>query len=302
MTVPAGDRRSRLESSEEPDFSPWVVAPSVADTHIFWLPVSTFPIRSLEQAWLQLFLSRFAAALQGEGLREEVFLQFATATSEFSDVFQRYSQKAQVLPGLSRRPGEPLQGMPSVDQVKQEIEDNQAFDFSKWASDYTVWFQHKRGDQQRELFFGAGGMSLLYLTPDPRTVPPPLPFTPRLKAALPVFERIDVEAVLHGTMALNDRFLPHTKAVFGEGLSASIDPDIVSFVLPLFETRHLINATPEQRAAWFEVFDVYCRESPRDKGILLAFRKDFRTLLLAVLQGLEQDGHQYPLRSERAGH
>ena len=289
-------RRTRLEAAEEPDFSPWVKASTVEDCHVFWLHVPSFPMRDQERSWLVRFLSAFSLILKEQkNLREELFLQFATASTTFADSFQRYAQRVQILPGLSRRNNEPLQGKPDAELVKQEVERTSTFDLAKWTPDYAIWFQGKRAEEQRELFFGGGGMTLLFLPPDPQTVPPPLPFTPRFRAAVPVFQRVDMDAMVAGAFALNDRFLPESKRIFGKGLETSMNLDSVGFVLPLFESRHLVEVLPEERSRWFELFDVYCREAPADSGILLVFQKDYRACLLEVLHQLDEEGLSYPL-------
>ncbi len=296
-------QRTRLEPmvEEESRWAPWIKAPMVEDCHVFWLPVSGFPIRSAERAWFLAFLGRFSALLQEkDGLREEVFLQFAVASGIYAERFQQYAMKVQVLPGLSRRPEEPLQGKPDLQQAKEEVERNKGFDMEKWTSDYTFWFQYKRAEEQREMFWGAGGMTLLFLKPDPKTVPPVLPFTPRFRAAMPVFQHVDVDAMMGGAMALNDGFLTHSKAVFGKGLERGPGLGSTAFVVPLLESKHLVQATPESRASWFEVFDVYCRESTEDKGVLLAFQKDYRPWVLQVLASLAEEKLEYPIRISHA--
>lgn len=287
-------RRKRLESVEE-EFKPWLHATGVADLDVLWLPVSSFPLRHDERVWLLGFLEALANALKEDsGLREEVFLRFSVASGTLAEPFNRYSTRVQVLPGLTRRPNEPLQGKPDVETVKEEIQQTNAFDMGRWTSDYAVWFQLKRAQEQRDLFFGAGGMSLLFLAPDPATKPPRVPFTPRFRASLPVFQQFNVDELLEGAMALKDGFLKRSKEIFGAGLEAGVDMRTVGFILPSLESRHLVQAEPETRALWFSVFDVYLRESVEDGGILLAFRQEHRPTVQTVLKRLQQSGLHYP--------
>ena len=294
------DRRSRLQSAADESVEPWAEATQISDVCVFWLPVSVFPLRNLERAWLQSFLQRLSDSLKETfGLREEIFLRFAVASGALAEPFNRYSMRVQILPGMSRRPGEALQGKPDLEQVKEEIKETNAFDLNKWTSDYAVWFQNKRGEEQREMFFGWGGMSILFLPPDPKTTPPTLPYTPRFRAAMPVFQQIDVDSLVEGTMALNDGFLQKSKDIFGTGLGEQIDVKTIGFVLPSLESRHFVGATPEIRATWFELFDVYCRESMEDGGVLLAMQPKHRPIMVAILQAMKEEGMEYPLRISR---
>ncbi len=276
------------------DFAPWVRAVTVEDSHILWLPVTCYPMRHDEKFWILAFLRRFSTLLESKGkLRQEVFLQYATATADYVDPFRRYVQRCQILLGLSRSPGEDLTGIPEMEDVQRQIEAEKRFDLGRWTSDYSFWFQNKGAAEQEELFLGAGGLTSIYLAADPATAPPPLPFTPKLRAAMPVFKRFDVDATVAGTMALNDKFLLKSKEIFGDGIEFEMDS--IGFILPRFDSGHLIWASPEDRATWFQLFDVYFRESPKDKGVLLAFQKDMTGLLRETLADLQKERMVYPL-------
>ena len=285
---------SRLTRPEDDGFKPWIEASTIEDLHVLWLGVSGFPLRHEERTWLLEFLQRLSARLTEAGkLREEIFLQFAVASGPLEESFNRYSMQAQVLPGLSRKPGEVLQGKADVDTVRDELKESQSFDFSKWTSDYAVWFQHKSPQQQRELFWGYGGMSILLLPPDPALKSPRLPFTPKFKAAVPMFQHMDIEAMVAGAVALNDSFLPRSKQIFGAGLEPEVDLKTVAFVLPALGSRHLVQATAEMRHEWFSLMDVYCRESVEDKGILLAFKLEYAPAVEQTLASLSADKLDY---------
>lgn len=285
---------SRLTTLEDKRFAPWVEAPHIQDMHVLWLGVSVFPLCHQERVWLLEFLRRLSVRLTGDKrLREEIFLQFSIASGQLAETFNRYTMKAQVLPGLSRRPGERLQGKADVETVQSELENNKRFDFSKWTSDYVIWFQHKSPEQQRELFWGHGGMSLLFLPPDPGTLSPRLPFTPRFKAALPIFQHMDVDAMVAGAVALKDSFLPRSKQMFGAGLEQEMDMKSVAFVLPSLGSSHMVEATAEMRLQWFSFFDVYCRESVEENGILLAFKLDYAHAVQETLASMRQDNLTY---------
>ena len=285
---------SRLTNLPDEGFKPWLEASSIQDMHVLWLGVSTFPLRNAERTWLLEFLRRLSALLTGDGhLREEIFLQFSVASGPLADTFSRYSMQAQIMPGLSRRPGELLQGKADVETVRKELAENQKFDFSRWTSDYAIWFQHKSPEQQRDLFWGYGGMCMLFLPPDPNTVSPRLPFSPRFRAAVPMFQHMDVDAMVAGAMALQDNFLPRSKQIFGVGLEPELDLKSVAFVLPALSSHHLVQATADMRLDWFSLFNVYCRESVEDAGILLAFKLEHVGAVRETLASMRRDCLEY---------
>lgn len=287
-------RRTRL--SKPQDFHPWVRAEEqLSDCALFWLPVSGWPVQLEERTWLLEFLQRFQSALETSAdLRGEVFLEYKGVQGDLVDPFFRYTQKNLKLMGLARHPGQPLPSLPSPAEIRKLVEGKKEVDVRDWVAEFTYWFVAKQPQQQRELFLGYGGMTHIFLPPDPKTKAPKIPFTPALRASLPIFQEFDVDAIHASTYALTDRFLKQSKALFGEGLENRPEYPGVTFILPLLDTAHFFAAEPALRARWFSLFEVYLRESPRDKGLLLAFQhKKYEALLLDVLESMQRDGLKY---------
>lgn len=288
--------KSRLEPiTERPASLPWVQATALSDCSLFWLPVSGFPLRENERSWLLEFLQRFSSGLKMQhNLREEVFLQFSTATQNFEQSFRDYVKQCFYLTGVSRKPGEDLRGLPDADTIEEEMKETKRFDLTKWTSDYALWFQNQEAEKQHFLFWGEGGMTLLFMPPDPATKAPVLPFTPKFRAAFPLFQQMDIDGMMNAAFSLKDKFLVESKKLFGEGMGPETDLNAIGFVLPLFDTGHLLHAEPSERDRWFSLFDVYIRESIVDRGIVLAFRNDYEQLMQDVLKSLREEGKEYP--------
>ncbi|WP_158819339.1 hypothetical protein [Granulicella sp. S156] len=290
-TEPA--RASRLSKSE---YAPWIQAETLVDCGLFWLPVSGFPMTHDEKAWLSEFARRIGERFeQREKLRTEIFLQFKTLVDDSLNAFIRYRQRSSTLIGLGRYPNAQLPPMPTEQQIREMRERKEPFDYREWVGDYTYWFIMKQPEKQRELFSGLGGMTTIFLPPDPKTRAPKMPFTPKLRAAHPVFQRFDVDAAHQALYSMGDAFLEKSKKMFGDGLQDSLQYDGLAFVLPLLDTGHFFAATAEQRAEWFQLFGGYLRESPHDKGILFACKDDPAEVLAPVTESMKQDGLRFPL-------
>lgn len=285
------EKRRRL--SDEPRYEPWVRAEqNQDDLFLFWMPVSCFPMRHDEKDWISEFIRRLSVALaEQHGLRGEVFLQYKQITPQMGDAVRKYFQKCMKLLGLGRFADQDLPSFPTAEQVKEAVDSGKPFDFREWLGDYIIWFIGKQPIEQRRLFFGNGGIIHIFLPPDPRLRTFKLPFTPAFRAAMPVFQKCDVDGMIEGTMSMADAFLDRSKELFGEGLEEKPEYPGLAFILPLLDSQHFFIATPELREKWFSLFDVYINESRSDKGMILAFRKAaYEPVLLSVLESMRDDG------------
>lgn len=285
-------KQSRL--SETRGLAPWVAAESLSLMHLYWLPVSGFPMTHDEKRWYSEFLLRFAALLQERAsLRAELFLQYKTVEGDLLSSFLKYRRKCFTKMGMVRQPGAIPPPFPTGAQIAEAVKDDKPVDLNSWGGGYCYWFLNKRPEEQRELFGGVGGMLHLFMPPDKIATVPKLPFTPALRAAHPAFQKFDVDGALQASAASADPFLAKSKLAFGNGLEDLPQYDGLKFVLPLLSSSHFLSANPEQLEAWFAVFKVYVIESPPDKGILLAFRDNYEDVLTDTLESMEQSGLRY---------
>lgn len=286
--------RSRLTRAvDREELLPWVRAQNLEDTFLYWLPMENFPPRHDQRSWLLEFLVRWNRALTGQaGLRSELFLQYKTACQEPVEEFQRYALRNSVMPGYSRKPGTSVNKFPAADEMMKAMQSGD-YDMYNWVPDLCYWFVTKKPAEQQEKFFGRGGMTILFLPPDPKTAPMRLPFTAKYRAAMPVFQHFDVDAIVAGVASMQDVFLAKSKQLFGSGLEQEVTYPGIKYIIPLLTSGHFFTATAEERESWFTLFDVYINESPADKGLVMAFQKDFEPMLLETLESMRRDGLKY---------
>lgn len=290
------DRITRLTSADRVrDLRPWKRAEELTKCQLYWMPVASVPVPQSQKQWLLIFLEGLSSVLKHQfGLRSELFLQFKILYPNLMEEFMRSGTQFSPVPGLGRRPGSDFPRLPSIDEVSKEVQSGK-IDVLKHLPDLSYWFVDKAEKEQRELFFGEGGMSILFLKPDPKTKAPEIPFSPTLRKQ-PLFGRIDVDRVHARTFALMDDFQERSKELLGTGLEDNPQFKGLRFILPLLTTRDFFSEPAEEVKKWFELFDVYVTESQADKGIILASKVDLEDHLIQLLKGMREKGLEYQER------
>jgi hypothetical protein len=250
-----------------------------------------------QREWLLEFHRRLSAHLKkAAGLREESFLQFKSLYPDLLDRFTETSTEYIPMPGISLVPGSTPPKLPDLEAIKKEIESaarsGGPVDVKQWMPDHLHWFLSKKPEQQRKDFFGHGGMLTIYLPPDPETTPPSIKF-PRIITSHPAYSD-SIHAEIQGVYSMRDKFLAHSKEVFGEPFRETPSYKGLLFVLPLFTSETLLSATSQQRSVWFAVFDAYFAESQVDRGMLLAMKNpSFDEELSEIVRTMGEDGIVY---------
>jgi hypothetical protein len=67
----------------------------------------------------------------------------------------------------------------------------------------------------------------------------------------------------------------------------------LAFVLPRLGTQDFLSQLEEDVRKWFEVFDIYIRESLEDEGFVIASKHDLRPVFREVLGAMREDGYEY---------
>lgn len=293
-------RRSRLTALDRSkELLPFLRASRIEDISLYWIPVEAYPIPDSQRWWLMQFLMRLKTVLANQyKLREECFLQFK---SLYPDLLNRFTERAREympMTGASLAPGEMPPALPSFDEIKDQVEKSSKagtpLDVNRWMPDHTHWFVTKNSEAQREDFFGYGGMFMLYLKPDPKAQAPALKL-PKIMTSHPAFN-LDMERDFAAAYSLKDEFLEKSKKLFGEPFREDPSFDGLLFVIPLLNSASFMQATIEQRAEWFELFDGYCIESKEDRGVLLALKDPFfDDRLIGILEEMHDAGEKYRL-------
>ena len=296
------DHRTRISPLEEVSLRlrPLRRAESLIDYFLYWIPVNSNPIPLEQRVWLNTFLDRVSECLKKSGLRSEVFLQYKTMYPTLLDTFLDQSFELMPIMGFGLKPGVPLPKIPNLEEVKRLSESLQAgepFDFGSYVGDFIYWFLGKNERKQRESFLGYGGLTIMFLAPDPKTAPPKLPFSPRIRehpAFKELFSHFDVDQVLATGQGLGDKWLKASKELYAASVPKSPTTKYVPFILPLLKTSDFLN-TPKERESLSLLCDFYITESVGDRGVLLASKKDYQEALLEILDGMRESGMVYPV-------
>jgi hypothetical protein len=266
---------------------------------LFWIPVSSFPIPSDQRVWLNIFLDRLSQSMtEVHELRAEIFLQCKTVYPTLLDTFIDKSHDLIPLMGLSQRPGQDLPPIPTIKDLQPVIDGKEPYDFAKYMGDFCYWFVRKQEKAQRELFWGFGGMSILYLAADPNTKVAPLKI-PKFVREHPnfaeLFKTFDPDQINADAHALGDGFRKKSLEIFSEDIKKNVQLKGMPFVIPLLSTRDFFSRPEQECKKWFELFDLYVNESPSDKGIVIATKLDLEDELIGILERMKDEGLRYPL-------
>ena len=294
----ASQRRPRLTAADNrPRFYPWSRAWTLESCQLYWLPVNRFPMDYLQRRWLlrfqELLSARIAEKLK---LTPELFLEMKYLNGDVRKLFIQHSRRFYPLFGLGRHPKRPMP--PPVDP--QYIEDLQKgriqFDPGPLQPDYTYWFLQKQTSEQLNLFFGEGGTAMLFLDPGE---PPPKIKKPRLETIhdpkmREMVANTDLDGMMGQLHALQAPFLKQSKEIFAADLKEEPEYPGLLFAVPLLGVQDVFAATPDEVQQWFSLFKVYLRESPEDKGMVLATSEDIEQDLDELLKQMAEEGLKYP--------
>jgi hypothetical protein len=126
-------------------------------------------------------------------------------------------------------------------------------------------------------------MSIVYWKPDAKAKPPDFRI-PAQHQKHELFQEFDVKGMVAGGCAMRDGFLAKSKQIVGAGLKSSVQSESIAFMLPLLTASEVFGLPEQELKVYFELFDVYLRESPSDSGMLLASKYDLEEILIAVLE------------------
>jgi hypothetical protein len=277
-----------------PQLKPWRKAPDVP-FHFYWMPVSAFPTTFERKRWMVGFFEQFGETLRTRfNLAAEVFLHHKSVVADQAS-FVGNARKFRPMIGLARRPGSSsLPVFPAMEELQRLAKSGEIIDMTKYVGDLCHWFTMKLEREQRAIYQGCGGLSLIYRKPDPKVKPPEIPIPPQFRARMDFLKTIDLDAMLKGAFALTDEFLAKSKALFGKGLEQEPLYEALLYIVPLWTANDLFALTAPEIEAAFGLFDVYVRESPEDDGVLMASRTDFEKPMVQAIIALRQQGLLYP--------
>lgn len=263
---------------------------------LYWIGVSAFPIGAPQRAWLCEFFVRLNALLKQEhSLRGEFFLQYKTVAL-VEKRFRKLSMDLFPKLGLARKPNAPLPPPPAREQLEAAVHGTSDFDITEYFPDYCFWLRHPELSKLLEEFFGLGGSAVYHLKGDPATSPAQIPFKAEMQKVFPQMPFDKMEAMMQAALAMKDGFLNTSKQLFGEGLEQEAEYQGIPYIVPQLETSDFFSRPDAERRKWFELFQVFWRESPPDKGIFIASSLPLESLLVQILETMKEAGKLYPER------
>jgi hypothetical protein len=266
---------------------------------LYWIPVSTFPVPSDQRTWLLEFFNRFSERLnQDQGAHCNLFLQQKLLQGELLRTFLRHAADMSAVMGLSRRPGAKLPPPPTMQDVKDLQEGRKSFRVSDYLGDYCYWFLDSDDRQQRSVFLGHGGLSMVFLKPDAKSVPPDV-HLPKAISEHFYFKQINLKGKMAAAARLSDPFLLKTKELFGEGLEEEPQYRGLLYIIPLLASDDFFSQPEDVIKKVFQVFDVYVSESPSDRGLILASKEGIDDLLAEILEEMRDHHIEYPIGGPR---
>jgi len=294
-------RQSRIEPVEEPDIRPWRKSYAATTYHLYWMPASGPPIPFRQRRWLLKFLTRFREKISGmTGAETHLFLQMKVIYPDLMDSFLRNNTRFAPLLGLSRKRGTKLPAIPDEKYIEDLQKGKVKYDHKALQPDYSYWFLRPEVEEQTDLYFGMGGLMMLFIVP-PDGEKPELPEIPEGFRNHPkvahLFEDNRLEKMRDSLVRLQSPMFAQSKKVFGRGLEDDLQFPGLKFIVPLVNAQSFADASSAEIEEWFTVYDILLTESPDDKGLLLAsrFDLDLDPILEEIVKALrEEDGEDYP--------
>lgn len=275
----------------------------------------------------------FAMLTSEHGLGEECFMQLETLQKEKKLSDEYYANLLRERPVIGRSISsleEIPKGLPTDDEIHLLTKQKLEYDYHAMSASRTCWFRGGDTSALRATYLGFGGMTILlmprseedqegvkqlgqliskfklpaFLRKDARLValvegldpknpfkPPPFirnhPAMAHLNAVVGS-ERRDPQSQMRRVM-----FGLKTKEMFGGSMKTDPAYAGIPFLLPRLSSAEIFRSTAEERASWFELFDVYLRESPEDQGMLLLTKCKFLPEVMDVVASLRDDGYIY---------
>jgi hypothetical protein len=321
---------SARELSEQ--ILPWRLAEALRSCHLFWIPARLGDIPRGQREWLLVFFSHFAKFVQSDlELRGEIFISAQTVheNSSLKDIYLNAMLSDTPLAGRCRRIQQRERALPTQKDIDDLAAGKKKYSPYDYVSENAYWFLSREDRELRERYLGYGGLSMLYRGPDVRTslpaphVPANMPliipkfirnnpsmkvllegFDPRNPGATPlfltgnpgmksVFSTLKADKLQEKAELLQSSFGAKSKEIFGDGMPRDITFEGLPFLLPQLCTQDFFTSADKEIRRWFELFDIYVRESPEDEGIILACRDNLTTPIVGVIKKMRSEGYRY---------
>ncbi len=243
------------------------------------------------------FFTRLDKELRKDKLAVEQFLQLKYTRTDLNERFTNTLFEYRPITGLLLAPGQQLPKPPTSLEVKQLTESHGpdgTLNLDHLVPDYCAWFSGSKPQEQRNDFFGFGGMLFIWIEEGQEAAIPQFD-VPRVIQTHPAMKGVDFDELLRKGNRLQHPFLKASRELFAAHLTDGPAKRHAIFVLPKLRSAHFFEATPEIRSRWLQIFSAYAIESEADRGVLFCFKEPkFDERLIAILDAMREEGWQDP--------
>ncbi|WP_446743876.1 hypothetical protein [Silvibacterium acidisoli] len=298
---------------------------------LFWMPARFDPMPDAQREWLILFLQRFEQGLSSLKLEKLHFLhsRVLRKNEELQKTFHKKLHRYGPIPGPSRSLNQaaPVKLTPEV--MKRFAFNRKNPSIEPFMTETAFRLKKDLAGDFTRIFMGYGGATLIFSGSSseemlPQTPAPPLQnvtipkflrkysmlqtftedFDPAAPGRMPAWlrnhpsmrplkEELGVNLEADRTSKRVDTFGRKSRELFGADLKGSAGYEGLAFVLPRLTTQDFLSRGEDEILKWFEVFDVYIRESPEDEGFVIASKHDLRPVFREALETMREDGYVY---------
>ncbi len=267
-------------------------AESLTRCSLLWMPAPAFPLPRQDRTWMLAFLTRLQKLMAKKG-PPQLFISQQVVYEKIRDLFLDNMIEACPMMGLLRRPGSALKAVMNEQDAEDLSTGRRKYDPFNYMDSYTYWLLGGTPEQWLPLYWGFGGMTLLYLKADP-VAAAPVPAVPKYLASQPGMKRLletfPLQAQANTAAALQNPYAPESKKVFGADLKDSAYVKGLPFIVPALSSADFFARPAQDIDALFNLVDIYIQESPADGGVLLATRLKILPEISDVLEALRQEG------------
>jgi hypothetical protein len=311
---------------------PWRWAEALKSCHLFWIPARLGSIPSSQREWLLVFFANLADRLESENqLRGELFMSSRTIheNESLKSIYLNAVLSDVPLAGQSRRTQKREQAIPVPKDIDDMAKGKKQYVPYDYVPETAYWFLSREHRELRERYLGYGGLSMLYRKPDDNSAPPAASWPahvpliipkflrrdPNMSALLeefdlkamnkvpaflrnqpgmkPVFSTLKADKLQERAESLQSSFGAKSKEIFGDGMPRDLTFEGLPFLLPQFTTQDFFASTEAKIRNWFEVFDIYIRESPEDQGVILGCKDNLTSTIAGIIKQMRNDGYHY---------
>ncbi len=318
--------------AEQHKLLPFRTAEGVETFSLFWMPARFATMPEGQREWLVEFMKRLEDKSEKElGVEKLQFMHERTLRKNdtLQEAFHRKLHHYAPTPGQSRSLDQPQRIKQGPATRKAFANNRKNASIEPFLTETAFRFRQNGAGDFTKTFMGYGGATILFCSGAsedlaPQMQLPPIPkitvprylrkyamlqtmaddFNPERPTAIPGFVRnhpamrpiqsvMGIDLTTHNNSIRLDLFGEKSKKVFGKQIQDSIGFEGIAFILPRLSSQDFLSQTEEEIRTWFEVFDIYIRESPEDEGIIIASKHNLGPLLIDLVASMRDDGYRY---------